>query len=69
MTNNMAKDRNPGPMELNIKDIIMKERNMAKDSLFGLTKVLMKVILMTIILKELDYINGQMEEYYFYLKF
>lgn len=47
-------------MDLNMKDSIIKEKNMVKESIFGMTEVSMMEIGIIIRSVEKEYINGVM---------
>ena len=62
MINNMAMDVKNGRMELNLKVIIKKVKNMVKANFNGLMVHNMMEILLKIIFRERELIFGQMEE-------
>ena len=62
MINNMGLGLKLGQMELNLKVIIRKEKNMEKANFYGLTVLNMKVISLKIIFMEMEPMFGQMAE-------
>jgi hypothetical protein len=57
--NSMEKDWKPGQMVQATKEIMLKEKNMVKVLLHGQTEVHIMDNLTKIILKAMEYINGQ----------